>query len=405
VDQLAPPPRAPRPLAGIRVVETATYISGPYAGMVLADLGAEVIKIEPPRGDPLRRFGQPTAPMSAFFASCNRGKQSVVLDVKQSEGRSALLGLISTADVFITNWRAEAAARLRLDDATVTGLNPSLVRLWLSGFGTVGPMAAQPAFDATMQAITGMAYLQGDLREPRLVRTYLYDKTTGLMGAQSVLAALFARERTGTGSRIDLSMLGASAYFNFADMMADHTFLGYDSGTASSDIVAANNPVPTSDGWMVVSPVTVAQIRRTCEAVGASEDHVSRILGQPSGPDITRTLIDTVGGFTPSRTTADWLDIFSRNDVPAAPCLRLDDQVRDEQLNQIGAYTIDEWAGIGAVRQARYPAVFSAQGSWQPAEAPSLGAHTDAVLKSATAPRSNGSERAVDQVGQPHVTG
>ena len=232
-------------------------------------------------------------------------------------------------------------------------------------------MASQPAFDATMQAITGLAYLQGDLREPHLVRTYLYDKTTGLMGAQSVLAALFARERSGAGSRVDLSMLGAAAYFNFPDMMADHTFLGFDSGTASSDIVAANNPVPTGDGWMVVSPVSVAQIRRTCAAVGADDGQLRQILDQPSGPDITRTLIDTVAAYTPARTTADWLAVF-----------RADDQVGDEQLQCIGAYTVGEWAGIGAVRQARYPVTFSAQGDWEPAEAPALGAHTDEVLAS-----------------------
>lgn len=369
-----------RPLAGVRVVETATYISGPYAGLALADLGAEVVKIEPPRGDPLRRFGQPKGVMSAFFANCNRGKQSVVLDVKTTQGRQALLDLVADADVFVSNWRSEAAARLGLDDELIASINPGIVRLWLTGFGRSGPWSSQPAFDATMQALSGMAYLQGDLMDPELVRSYLYDKTTGLLAAQAVLAALFGRSRTGVGTSIDLSMLASAAYFNFADMMADQTFLDIDSGTGANDIIAANNPVRAKDGWLVVSPVTVAQIRRACEAVGMEAETVSAILSHKVGADITRTLITEIGRLTPQRTVAEWLLVMRELDVPAAPCLRLEEHLAFDQMSAIGAYRIEDWPGIGAVRMAVPPASFSGLGNWQPGVAPALGADTEEVL-------------------------
>jgi crotonobetainyl-CoA:carnitine CoA-transferase CaiB-like acyl-CoA transferase len=366
------------PLAGIRVIETATYVSGPFAGLLLGDMGAEVIKVEPPKGDPLRRFGKPKGPVSALFANCNRNKLGITLDLKEPSDRERLLDLVGGADVFLANWRPEAAARLGLDDETLVTRNQRLVRLYATGFGTAGPLGPQPAFDSTIQALSGLAGFQGDRGSPSLVKTYLCDKTTGLLAAQAVVAALFDRTRSSEGNRIDMTMLASAAYMNFPDMFADETFLDIDSGTAARDLISANQPVPASDGWLLLSPVTVAQIKRSCEAAGAAAD-IDRVLAHKDGTELTRSFVAAIAAQTPARSVAEWLEIFARHDVPAAPCLDNREHLDDPQVVSEGIYEVGSQEGLGRVRRVRFPASFSTSGERRQLPAPTLGQHNDSV--------------------------
>ncbi|MBV9660499.1 MAG: CoA transferase, partial [Acidimicrobiales bacterium] len=200
-----------RPLAGIRVVEAATYVVGPFASLQLADLGAEVVKVEaPPGGDPLRRFSQKRNGVSLVFANCNRNKRTELLDLKSEAGTRAFERLLAEADILISNWRPSVAARLGYSAEVVRARFPRLIWVRITGFGQTGPLATFPAFDTILQARTGsMARAAGS---PDLANGYLADKVTGTFAAQSALAALHHRTATGTGSVIDVSMLDAMAY-------------------------------------------------------------------------------------------------------------------------------------------------------------------------------------------------
>jgi CoA:oxalate CoA-transferase len=182
------------PLKGIRVIEAATFVTGPYAGQMLADLGAEVTKIESPAGgDAFRRFGRPDGPYSAVFANTNRGKRSVALDLKDSAGRSELMDLVESADVWLTNWRPGVADRLGLGDDVLVGRNPRLIRVYITGYGTRGPKAAAPVFDTIVQAGSGLTHALSNDDKPALLAGFTIDKLTATMATQAVLAALLAR--------------------------------------------------------------------------------------------------------------------------------------------------------------------------------------------------------------------
>src|SRR3954469_11907401 len=260
------------PLDGVKVVETANYLSGPYATMQLADLGAEVIKVEAPKGDPFRRFGRPKTYASPQFVNCNRGKQSVVLDLKVTEDLEAMLRLLDSADVMLSNWRPSVAARIGLGDDVLAARNPRLIRVYVSGYGPTGPLIDDPVFDTIVQARSAMAFGLSGTDEPTILPGYPVDKLTATMAAQAAIAALFARERTGQGDRVDVAMLDAASYMNFVDLFTGRTFAG-DGETAEARNLhgSAIRPVQTADGWMVMAPVQAEHIRAACAAVGRPE--------------------------------------------------------------------------------------------------------------------------------------
>lgn len=347
------------PLSGLHVVELATFISGPFATAMLADLGADVIKVEAHTGDPMRRFGR-AKPVSPIFASLNRGKRSLVVDLKSAEGVDTLRGELRAADVFVCNWRPGAIARLGLDDADLAAENPGLVRLYVTGFGLTGPLAGEPAFDSVVQARLGHGEAQGDGTDPALATSYVVDKVSAAMATQAVLAALVARSRTGLGDRVDLAMLDAGAYLAFPDVMANRTFLDEQPASAYNTQIAAVRPLRAADGWMVLAPVTGAQVAKACEVVGCPE--LSRTLRQVKDPgELTIRLFSELERRLPLRTVDVWLAAFRAADIPAAPCLTLDDHLDDAQVNHNALYGVVRWPGIGPARVVRYPAVF---GSW-----------------------------------------
>jgi CoA:oxalate CoA-transferase len=354
-----------RPLSGVVVVEAASFLSGPFAGMMLADLGADVVKIEPPGGDQYRRFQG--GELSAHFVSCNRGKRSQVADLKTPQGLGVLMELIDGADVFLSNWRPEVAERIGAGDAALAARNARLIRLWITGWGTSGPAVALPAFDAVAQARSGLidAAARDAVLQP--IAGYPIDKSTALFGVQSILAALYERERSGSGTRLDLAMFDVCAYYNFPDLMTARVFVDDAPDDAHSASATSIETLPASDGALVISPVTGGQIKRACTAVGHPE-WVPTVFSDPGG--IMHAILRLFSPVTSQEPRSVWLDRFAAHDVPAAACLTIDEHLGDPQTQNNDNYRIERWPGVGDVRTVRHPVVAAGWGRMSSGPAP-----------------------------------
>jgi CoA:oxalate CoA-transferase len=367
-------------LAGIRVLEMATYLSGPFATMMLADLGAEVIKVEPPRGDPFRRFGRPETYVSSLFANCNRAKRSVVLDLKTPDGVAHLLALAAQSDILVCNWRPEVAERLGIGDGTLVQANDQLIRIYVSGYGPTGPLADAPAFDGVVQAGSGMTEALSTSDEPAMLPGYPVDKMTAVMAVQAALAALVSRARDGRGDRVDLAMLDTAAYLNFVDLVAGRTFLDYQPAEARNRQSSAVRPIAAADGWLLVAPASGDQVRRACRAVGHPE-WGDELLAMPDAVAMVTALCSRLETATGAASAEHWLEQFQRHDVPVARCIGIDEHLVDPQVTHNQIYSIAEWPSVGPVRTVRYPARFASSGLLPTgAAAPRLGADTSDVL-------------------------
>jgi crotonobetainyl-CoA:carnitine CoA-transferase CaiB-like acyl-CoA transferase len=337
---------------------------------MLADLGADVIKVEtPPDGDTFRRFGRPATRVSAVFANSNRGKRSIAPNLKTDADREALVRLVARADVWMSNWRPGVAARLGLGDEVLAAANPRLIRAYVTGYGSEGPGLSRPVFDAIMQASSGLTHALSQGVEPRVLPGYPVDKVTAMMVCQSVLAALYGRERTGRGERLDISMLASASYGNFLELFANRTFVDHQPEDPRNLHASSLRPVRTQDGWISLAPVTGAAIRQTCEAVGHRE-WVAELRSLADQKDVAQGLFDRLDRVLPGGTTDRWLDVFAARDVPAARCLTMDEHLEDEAVAAQGIYSLQRWEGFGTVRTVRYPAVFEGHGSLGAREAP-----------------------------------
>ena len=246
------------PLSGVRVVEFSTMITASFAAMILAEQGADVIKVEPEAGDPMRRIGSQRPGMSALFANCNKAKRSVVLDLKDADDRALARRLCEGADVVISNYRPAVMARLGLSFEAVSEANPAVVFARITGFGATGPQSGSPAYDHVMQAQLGYAVAQGRGGDPVHMQTAVCDKVTALMAAQAISSALFAAARTGRGSRIDVSMMDAGMHFLFPDTLMDHTILS-DDALHLPNLAATYGVLEARDGFFVIAALGDAQ--------------------------------------------------------------------------------------------------------------------------------------------------
>jgi crotonobetainyl-CoA:carnitine CoA-transferase CaiB-like acyl-CoA transferase len=369
------------PLEGVRVVEAASFVSGPFAGQMLADLGAEVIKVEaPPHGDTFRRFNRPPPPYSPLFANCNRGKGSILADLKNPAQRDALLKLIAESDVWLTNWRPGVADRLGLGDEVLVRCNPRLIRVYLSGHGERGPRAAAPAFDIIVQATSGLSNALSPGEAPALVPGFPIDKLTAAMTTQAVVAALYARERRGEGERIDVSMLASAAYIDFLELFANRTFVDDQPAEARNMQAIGLRPLQAKDGWITISPVSGTAIRNLCEVAGHPEwSDELRALGDQT--TLARELFARLEPVLPTRTVNEWLELFVAKDVPSARCLTIDEHLDDPQTEVEDIYRIEDWDGAGHVRTVRYPARFASAGRLgAPGPAPTPGQDNERYL-------------------------
>jgi crotonobetainyl-CoA:carnitine CoA-transferase CaiB-like acyl-CoA transferase len=370
----------PGPLDGIRVIDLTTVISGPVCTMLLADQGADVIKIEPPTGDIARRTAG-DAEFTAMFVSSNRGKRSVALDLKHQAAREALRRLIATADVLVQNFRPGTMARLGLDEPAMRALNRGLVYVSISGVGETGPYVKKRVYDPVIQSLSGFADVQADqvTGRPNMIRTIVADKTTAVHAAQAVCAALVARGRTGEGQHIRLSMLDTMVAFLWPEAMTQYTVVGRE-----------NAPLPaprpdlifkTLDGYITVGALSDSEWRGLCGVIGHPEwleDPRFRTPGARSVNAAER--INLTGEILATGRSQDWLDRLDAADVPCAPVLRRGDVIYNEQVIANGLIETMEQPFLGTVRQPRPAARFDRTPAGIAGPAPRIGEHTAAIL-------------------------
>ncbi len=381
------------PLAGIRVLDLTTVQMGPWCTRILADYGADMIKVEAPEGDSSRYTGGARhRGMSGSFQHNARGKRSIAMDLKQPAAREALLRLVPTVDAFVSNIRPQALARLGLDDDSVRTRNPSIVYLSMVGYGSGGRYAGRPAYDDLIQAASGIPMLlQRSTGQPRFIPMAAIDRIVGSAAANALLAGLLARARTGTGQRIEVPMFETMAQFVLAEHMQGATF---DPPIGPAGYVRTlsqhRRPHRTKDGFIAVLPYNDGQWRRFFEAVGKS--HV--VESDPRFADIAaRTanidaLYEMLGEELQHRTTDEWLDLLQRNDIPCIRPHTLETLLDDPHLADVGFFRFEEHPSEGRIRTMREPSSWSETVPPAGRFAPRLGQHTSEILAEAGYTRS-----------------
>ena len=371
------------PLAGIRIVDLTTMISGPFATMLLGDQGADVIKIERvDGGDQMRRFGRRSGTLTAPFVNNNRSKRSVAVDLKRPEGIEVVKRLLSGADVFVQNFRPGVVARLGLGEEVARGLNPRLVYVSISGFGDKGPLAHKPAYDPIFQAASGLASVQGasDTARPRMVRAMLPDKIAALNAAQAISTALYAREKTGQGQHIKLSMLDAVLSFLWSGEMDGHTFL--DNQVEGPEEFSPFDLIfETGNGYICVATVTSAQWVGFANATGNSRWLQDPRFATSEAREAHRTeRLDLMQEVLRTRPTGEWIDRLEEADVPCSRIHTRREVVHHPHLAASESLVEYRHPDAGDVRQARDPARFDRTPTSFTSMPPMLGQHTGEVL-------------------------
>ena len=375
----------PGPLAGIKVLEMASVVLGPWACQILGDMGAEIIKVEPPRGDSNRALGPHSQhdDMAALYLTCNRNKRSVVLDLKQESGRNAALLLAKRSDVVIHNFRPQAMARLKLDYPAIQAVNPEVIYCATYGYGKNGPYGQKGALDDSIQAASGVAYLQAmAYGEPKYLPTVVADKTTALAVVFAVLAALFHRQRTGEGQEIEVPMFETMVYYVMAEHLWGLTFEP-PRGTAGYTRLMSlhRRPYKTRDGYIAVLPYMNAHWDVFCDVVGAPElakdERFSTMSARLKNIDAT---YEETGKILAKRTTAEWLEVLSATSVPTMVVNSPDDLVNDPHLTAIDFFKVVEHPTEGRIRMTDFPVNFSATPAEVRQLAPRLGEHSTEVL-------------------------
>ena len=375
----------PGPLSGVRVIDLTSVVSGPFATMFLADQGADVIKVEPPGGDITRRSRQsvdPTGQFSALFISTNRGKRSLSIDLKRPEGAEILRKLIARSDVLVQNFRPQVMERLGLGEAAMRALNPRLIYVSISGAGDSGPYAEKRIYDPIIQGLSGFADVQAEAktRRPQMIRTIVADKTTSVMTAQAVAAALYAREKTGQGQHIKLAMLDVMISYLWPEAMAQYTVVGQEA-TATDPNARPDLIFPTRDGYMTVGTISDSEWTGFCRAAERPDLAADKRFDTPGGRSVNAAeRITLMAEILATRTTAEWLQRLDEADVPCAPVLRRAEVMHNEQVVARGLIAEFDHPGIGRVRQARPAAEFAGTPSRTPSPAPAIGQHGGEIL-------------------------
>lgn len=371
-------------LEGIRVVEVGAVVLGPYAGQILADLGAEVIKVEPLEGD-IARHAHPSGPGGgALFVNNNRNKKMVALDLKSVDGRAALAKLIETADVVFHNMRVDAAERLGLGFAAVAAINPRIVHCAAIGFGQRGRYRDRPAFDDIIQAASGIAGLgTATGGDPRFVPTILADKVAALHAVYGILAALVARANGREGPiQVEVPMFEALAAFLLNEHLAEATF-DADGAVGYPRILSPNRrPFRTADGWIAVLPYTDRQWRAFLAEVGREDVAAQAWFADPrQRPAHIDTLYALVAEALPARTTDAWIAALEARDVPCSRVAELGDLLTDPHLEEIGFFDVPDGYPDGVARALPQPVLFGGVAARPDTPPRALGADSRAVMR------------------------
>lgn len=372
----------PGPLEGVRVIDLTTVVSGPMATMALADQGADVIKIEREDGDFTRQLATRRGGYSASYLNNNRNKKSVVIDLKDPAGVEAVRKLASDADVFVQNFRPGVAERLGLGAETLRALNPRLIYMSIAGFGFEGPLSAKPVYDPLVQAISSLTTVQGgsDDERPRLIRTILPDKLTAVQASQAITAALYAREKTGEGQEVTLTMLDTIISFLWGSDMNGHTFVGDE--LEKEEAQSFNDLIyKVADGYLSISIMQDKHWHALAKATGR-EDILDdprfktaelREINRHARLDLTQTMVAQM-------IRDDLLALLDLEGVPCAPVLTRTEMRNHPQIAANRTLVEYDHPEAGRLRQARPAAVFKGTPIGAIRPAPALGDHTQEVL-------------------------
>nr|WP_246201908.1 CoA transferase [Sneathiella aquimaris] len=370
-------------LKDIRVLDLTTMVSGPVAATILADQGADVIKVEPLHGEQMRHVRSSHFGVNPMFFSCNRGKKSISLNLKSEQGKEVLWRLIETADVLIQNFRPGAIEKMGFSAEKVREKNKSLIFVSISGFGEEGPYAQKRVYDPVIQALSGAADIQGDHKtgEPHLFKLIIADKITSLTTSQAISSALYSREKTGEGQHVKISMLDSMLSFFWPEGMTGLTYDEYE--VDSSKSMSAVEPIfATKDGHVTAVSIADSEWAGMCRAFGRSEliedPRFINAIERFNHAEIRKQIV--------AEEIAKWTseEILARldaEDVPCAPILKRDELKDHPQIQTNGSIHTFNVPGYGNINQARPPAQFE-QAPFDGMDlAPELGEHTASLLE------------------------
>lgn len=370
------------PLTGLKVLDLTGMVSGPVAAMMLADQGAEVIKVEPLTGELVRHMAAPHNGVNPVFFSCNRGKKSIALDLKTEEGKKILLKLASEADVFMQNFRPGAIDRMGFGEEVIRKLNPKIIYVSISGFGNRGPYANSRVYDPVIQALSGATDIQADrdTGRPKMFRIIIADKVTALTAAQAVAAALYAREKHGTAQHIELSMLDCMISFFWPEGMAGIVFAENEIDVrklqGSQDLI-----YKAKDKYITAGAVSDAEWQGMCKALNREDLVDDERFASPAGRVANAQIRKEITGEEIAKwKSSEILERLQAEGVPSAPLLDRMELLDNEQILANGSIQRINIDGFGEVRQARPAARFSKTPTKLSRPAPKLGEHTHEVL-------------------------
>ena len=370
------------PLSGFRVIDLSRVLSGPAATMLLADQGADVIKIEPPGGDITRGMGTAEGNITAFFLNINRGKRDLCLDLKSDAGQDIVKRLVASADVLVQNFRPGVMEEMGLGYEDLKILKPDLVYVSISGFGTRGPYAQKRVYDPVIQALSGMTDIQADHEEkrPRMMRTVIPDKTTALIASQAITAALLAREKTGAGQHVELNMLDATIAYMWPEGMMRLTVVG-DEPDGVIGQIAQDLVFETTDGHITVSTMSDEQWAGACRAFGR-EDWIEdpRFDNTAKRFENIKIRLEEMGKILARKSSDYWLKILDDNGVPCAPILSRNEMLQHEQVLANDVIKTYEHPYLGAVRQPKPAARLTGMSDNPQPVAPTLGEHNEEIM-------------------------
>ena len=372
------------PLNGIRVLDLTTILLGPIATQILGDMGADVIKVEAPSGDPMRQIGPPpTDGMGAMFLGMNRNKRGVVLDLKQTKAMSALRHLVNNSDIFVHNMRSEAAERLGIGYRELTAWNPNIIYCGTYGFRAAGPYGTKPAFDDMIQAASGLAYLQGANGPPRYVTSDIADKVTAITVVYAISMALIHKLRTGRGQKVEVPMFETMAAFNLLEHLYGLTYEPARGQSGYPRLFSPDRrPYATRDGYIGVLPYTDQQWQTIFRMAGredlSNDPRYCSLADRLANID---TLYSELAQLLKDRTTAEWLDALDSANVPAMAVLSPEDLISDDHLEAVDFWQRCHDSELGNLRFPGIPIQFSDSPGSIRRMVPRLGEHTREVLQ------------------------
>ena len=370
------------PLEGIKIIDISTIVSGPLAASMLGDQGAEVIKIEPPyKGENARVMGPIKEGSGALFATVNRSKRSLAMDLKKAESKKIIYKLIESADIIIDNFRPGALDRLGLDFNSIKNFNPRIIQMSITGYGETGPYSKRRVYDPLIQATAGVCDAQSIDGQPKYMKTLMCDKITSLTAAQAMTAALFKREKTNKGQRVTLSMLDTALYFMWSDSMYNYSWHG-DDWAPIPNIADFYEPVKTKDGHIALVAINDSEFSGVLKAIGredllederfsTTENRLMNVV------EMQEILLNAYSEFT----SDELVERMEENDVPASKINSREDIFSDPQVINNSSIINTKNNGEKIIKGPKPPANFLDDECDEPKFMPALGQHSSEILK------------------------